>query len=58
MPFLPATDAFLETSDHFPTDLLGIDGMEMLSFYMLHEKSVPEAREFLVFLIRIWRKLS
>lgn len=53
MPFLPPTDAFLETSDHFPADLLGMDVMKILSFYMLHEKSVPQTREFLVFLIRI-----
>lgn len=53
VPFLPPTDAFLETSDHFPADLLGIDAMKILSFYMLHEKSVSQTREFLVYLISI-----
>lgn len=58
MPFLSPTDTFLETSDHIPADLLGMDIMKILSFYMLHEKSVPQTREFLVFLISICGKLS
>lgn len=37
MPLLPLSDALLEISDHFPADLLGMDVMKVLNFYVFHE---------------------